>query len=63
LDKSYSFLHAESPSDFHPTNSVKTLKITQSNDPNQWPNLILLVSTLMKYCSLYAGSPVPVLTK
>jgi len=29
----------------HPTNSVKTLKGTQSTDPNHWPGLILSSST------------------
>jgi len=29
----------------HPTNSVKTLKETQSNDPNQWPGYVVSSST------------------
>jgi len=29
----------------HPATSVKALKTTQSTDPNQWPGLMLSLST------------------
>jgi len=34
----YSYLFISS---HHPANSVKAVKLTQSTDPNQWPDLIL----------------------
>ena len=61
--KKNSFLHATYPS-CHPTNSVKTLKVTQSTKPNQWPDLVLSSSitgllkeeALLLFCWLSFGT-------